>query len=259
MKVVKVMTSQVWDAKHYDNKLGIVTKYGEDVLSLLNVQPNETILDLGCGSGHLTAKIAESGANAIGIDYSKEMIEEARALYKDITFEVGNGENFQLDEQVDAIFSNAALHWLKNSHSAVNAIYTNLKNGGRFVAEFGGKNNVATVIQAIEEVLGELYDIDAKALNPWYFPSVGEYAQLLEETGFYVKYVEHRDRPTPMTDGDQGLFHWLDAFGSVFFHSLTPEEKQVAYLKIAGKIKPKLYEDGIWYIDYKRIRVVAIK
>ena len=254
-----MVQNQVWNASHYDSKLAYVTKYGEDVLTLLEVKPNEKIIDLGCGSGHLTHQIAECGAKVIGIDYSQEMIKKAKTSYPNLTFIVANAENFNVPEQVDAVFSNAALHWMKQADAVANAIYHSLKGGGRFVAEFGGQDNVAIVTQAIEDVLYEHFNFDAKSINPWYFPSIAQYATILEETGFYVKYVEHIDRPTAMVDGDAGLFHWLDGFGSLFFNSLSAPDKQQAYQLIAEKIRPKLYRNGTWYIDYKRIRVIAIK
>lgn len=252
-------SSQVWHAQHYDQKLNFVSKYGSDLLSLLQAKPHEHILDLGCGSGHLTAQIANTTPNVTGLDYSANMIEQAKSNYKQLNFIVANGENFLLEHQVDAVFSNAALHWMKNKANVIRSVKKALKPGGRFVAEFGGKNNVRFVINAIEDVLQNLYNIDAKVLNPWYFPSITEYATALEQEGFYVQYAEHYNRLTPMEDGEIGLYHWLDGFASPFFAELNKEKKEQAYKAIAKKLEGELYINGTWYIDYKRLRVVAYK
>lgn len=257
--MIDMADQHVWDAKHYDRKLAFVSRYGEDVFSLLNVKSHEHVLDLGCGSGHLTAKLAEQAAYVIGLDYSSAMVEQASKHYPHIRFMAADAQSFKLEEQVDAVFSNAALHWMKNEVGVIRSIKAALKDGGRFVAEFGGEGNVATIIHAIEEVLWEDYSIDAKLLNPWYFPSVAQYSSALESEGFYVKYVEHIDRPTAMEDGELGLSHWLDGFGSLYFVHLSAKQKQAAYHRIADKLRKKLFIDGTWYIDYKRLRVLAYK
>lgn len=131
--------------------------------------------------------------------------------------------------------------------------------GGRFVAEFGGQGNVQTVIRGIIDVLSEKYGMNVGKRNPWYFPSIGEYSTLLEQYGFKVSYAHHFDRPTPLTDGEKGLNHWLDSFADNFFPEFSKEEKMVIYEKIKDKIQSALYKNDIWVADYKRIRIVAIK
>lgn len=251
---------QVWASELYDSKLSFVSELGKGVVSLLAPVKGERILDIGCGTGDLTNEIAGFGAEVTGMDMSQDMLTKARAKYPHLRFIQGDAEQYIGDKAFyDAVFSNAALHWMKNAEGAARSIYQVLKPGGRFMAEFGGKGNVQIVTQAIYEVLEEEYNIHASELNPWYFPSIGEYSTLLEALGFHVAYAVHFDRPTPMHDGDEGLHHWLSGFSSSFFKGIDAKEKIHIYQKIADKTRAELFHDGVWYIDYKRIRIKAIK
>lgn len=253
-------SANVWNAALYDDKMQFVSEYGKGVIDLLQPKKKERILDLGCGTGDLTFEISKSGALAAGFDFSAEMIEKACRKYPALSFKVENGEIFRTKEKYDAVFSNAALHWMKQADKVIDSVSQALKPGGRFVAEFGGKGNVAVVIQGMTEVLAEEYGVvDVANRNPWYFPSIGEYSTLLEQAGFHVTYAHHFDRPTPLADGEKGLNHWLASFADDFFPELSPEEKTRVYEKVKRKIKPALYKEGVWIADYKRIRVVAIK
>ncbi|MBD7966627.1 class I SAM-dependent methyltransferase [Paenibacillus gallinarum] len=249
---------QSWASEHYDEKLSFVSEMGRGVIDLLEPAEGERILDLGCGTGDLTQEIAASKALVTGMDLSPSMLEKARIKYPNLNFVEGNAERFTVQEPLDAVFSNAALHWMKNAEDVVQCIHDALRPGGRFVAEFGGKHNVGTVVQAISEVLIE-QGIDAGTRSPWYFPSIGEYSVLLEKHGFRVTYALHFDRPTPMQDGEAGLRHWLNGFASPFFTDASPEFLNRAYDEIAERTKAALYHEGTWNIDYKRLRIRAIK
>lgn len=248
-----------WQSDHYDNKLDFVSELGKGVVELLNPKNIEKILDLGCGTGELANLISLSGAAVIGMDLSEQMIQTAKEKYPQMKFFVGDAESFQLSEQVDAVFSNAALHWMNKPNEVVSCVWNALKPGGRFVAEFGGKGNVERVIQATCNVLNRDYGIDASTLNPWYFPSIGQYCTLLEQQGFHVTYAIHFERPTKMKDGDNGLSHWLKGFADHFFIQLTDEEKENAINSISEEARNDLFIDGCWNIDYKRLRIMAIK
>ncbi|MFZ7946176.1 class I SAM-dependent methyltransferase [Neobacillus sp. 19] len=249
----------VWNADLYDNKLGFVANFGKGIVELLHPQKGERILDLGCGTGDLSCEISKSGAFVTGMDSSEEMIIKARDKYQQIPFIIDNGETFRTNEKYDAVFSNATLHWMKNAENVVESIGMALRDGGRLVAEFGGKGNVQTVIQGITEVLNQDYGINVENRNPWYFPSIGEYSTLLEQYGFKVSYAHHFSRPTPLPDGPKGLNHWLNGFADDFFPEFSEEERVVIYEKIKNKIQYNLFKNGIWVADYERIRIVAIK
>lgn len=247
-----------WQAAHYDDKIGFVSKLGRSLLPLLDPQPGERILDLGCGTGDLTAEIARSGAGVTGIDASPSMIAEARAKHAapGIGFEAADARSYRAREPFHAVFSNAALHWIRPPEQAAETMWHALRPGGRVAVEFGGKGNVEAVVAAILETLRELGE---PAESPWYFPSVGEYASLLEAQGFEVRSAELYDRPTKLADGEQGLWHWLEAFAFPFFGGWTPEAKRGAFEAIAVKTKPSLFRGGEWTADYRRLRVLAFK
>jgi len=247
-----------WNAEHYDSKLAYVSGLGKGVVSLLHPNKGEKILDLGCGTGDLSNEIAAAGASVVGIDLSDSMIHQARSKYPNLQFAVGNGEEFLMNHQFDAVFSNAALHWMKQPSKVIGCVWEALSSGGRFVAEFGGKGNVETVIRALELALEEV-GIKAQDRNPWYFPSIGEYTSLLEQQGFRTTYAAHFDRPTEMPDADQGLEHWLKGFAESYLQGLDEPTRTTVIRRTTEFSRPKLYKDGQWCVDYKRLRVVAMK
>jgi trans-aconitate methyltransferase len=254
-----MVSSNVWNPDLYDEKLSFVSDLGKELIELLHPKKGEKILDLGCGTGDLSYEISKSGATVVGMDLSPEMIEKAREKYENIQFVIENGESFRTNEKYDAVFSNAALHWMKNAEKVVESVALALRPKGRFVAEFGGKGNVETIVKTIEAVLLQNYGINATERNPWYFPSIGEYSSLLEKFGFRVLYASHFDRPTPLVDKEQGLNHWLDSFSGDFFVGIDPSEKTLLYEEIKDRLRPYLFKDGTWIADYRRIRIVAVK
>ena len=245
-----------WNAQLYDGKHGFVSKYGEDVLRLLDPQKGERILDLGCGTGDLAFQIAQAGAEVIGIDHSKEMLVQACEKYPGIEFHQASAEDFHFGEAFDAVFSNATLHWVKDQEAATRSIYQSLKDGGRLVVEFGGKGNIGGIRAAIIHVM-----LDKGLAMPeqaWYFPSIGEYASLLENTGFRIKYAIHFDRPT-LLEGEAGMLDWLIMFAKNMMDGLSVFEQEEILREVVHLLRPSHYKNGKWYADYKRIRLRAIK
>jgi trans-aconitate 2-methyltransferase len=250
---------QNWDASLYQDKHAFVWQYGEDLLQWLNPKPGELILDLGCGTGQLTAKIAEFGAEVMGIDSAITMIEKARHNYPHLRFEVADARNFQIDKPLDAVFSNATLHWVKEADAAIASIYEALKPGGRFVAEFGGKGNIQSIVQALYKAFDKIGLSNPQTFNPWYFPSISEYTTLLEKQGFEVTQAILFARPTPLVDGTAGMQNWIQLFGNAFLAKLSPEEQLQVIRTVEDYLQPTLYQNGFWTADYRRIRIVAIK
>lgn len=246
-----------WDSQLYDQKHSFVTKYGEDLLSLLDAKPGERILDIGCGSGHLTKQIADSGAEVIGLDSSSEMIATARAAYPAINFIVADASGFSFAEPFDAIFSNAALHWVERAEQAVICMSRVLKPGGRFVIEMGGKGNIAGIATELERALKILHGREVKATN--YFPGIGEYASLLEKHGIEVVSALLFDRPTKLEGGEEGLENWIRMFRRELLTDLGEEEKRAVFAEVKTALRDKLFHDGTWFADYRRLRIVANK
>ncbi|MEA5504123.1 methyltransferase domain-containing protein [Halotia wernerae UHCC 0503] len=247
-----------WDTDLYENKHAFVWEYGQNLLKLLNPKPGESILDLGCGTGQLTAKIAQTGCKITGIDHASSMIEKARQNYPDLSFNVADARNFRVNQPVDAVFSNAVLHWIKEADQAIASISQALKPGGRFVAEFGGRGNIQAITQALDSAL-EAIAISAPALNPWYFPSIGEYATLLEQQSFDVTYATLYARPTLLAEGEAGMANWIKMFADAFLVGLTVDQQIQIIRTVEEHLKPILYQQGNWTADYRRICIVAVK
>lgn len=241
----------VWDVERYQSRHSYVWEYGNSLTELLAAKPHERIVDLGCGAGHLTARIAESGATAIGIDRDPAMIAQARINFPHLQFQLADAASFPVEEPVDAIFSNAVLHWVTEPVPAVAAIAAALKAEGRFVAEFGGKGNVQAVLNAVRTCIPE-------ARSPWYFPSIGEYAGILERQGLTVALAQLFERPTPL-EGEDGLRDWLQMFGGKLFESIPPDQRLDVIREVERLLRSRLCGNGIWTIDYKRLRVIAYK
>ncbi len=251
--------STSWDASLYDDCHSFVWKLGGDLLDLLAPVPGERILDLGCGTGALTAAIAERGAEVLGIDSSPEMVEQARRRYPALRFDVTDGREFSFPLQFDAIFSNAALHWMSPPERVVESVRRALRPGGRLVAEFGGKGNVRAILEALRAALrAEGYPACAE-VNPWYFPSISEYAGLLEGRGMSVRYAELRDRPTRLEEGEMGLRNWLRMFAGAFFERVPGDSHESLWRTVEDSLRPSLFRDGAWYADYRRLRLLATR
>lgn len=248
---------QQWDTGLYDAHHSFVTRYGADLLDLLNPQPGERILDLGCGTGHLTQQIAASGVTVVGMDHAAAMVEQARANYPQLTFFQGNAAHFQVDSPFTAVLSNAVLHWVLTPEQVLASVYAALLPDGRFVAEFGGQGNIALLSAGI------LAALDSLGCSPpphpvWYFPSPAAYATLLEAAGFRVALLAHFDRPTRL-DGEHGLRNWVAMFGGPLLVNVPPDARAALVEAAEERLRPTLYRDGAWYADYVRLRVVAVK
>ena len=234
---------QEWDAARYQARHSYVFAHGASLVELLDPRAGERILDLGCGAGQLTARIAESGAEVIGIDRSEQMIGEARRNFPLLRFEVGDAANFTVGAPCDAVFSNAALHWVRDAEGVADSVARALRTGGRFVVEMGGKGNVQGIIDVLREVAGPIE-------TPWYFPSVGEYASVLESHGFEVAFATLFDRPTQV-EGEDGLEDWLKMFAG----SMAGSDE--VRREVARRLRPKMFGDGVWTLDYRRLRAIA--
>ena len=255
----RISDKNQWNAKLYDSKHSFVAQFGTDVVELLSPQRGEYILDLGCGTGHLTHKIATSGAEVVGIDSASTMIEQACKNYPRMDFEVADGNNLHFTEQFDAVFSNAVLHWIKEPEKVIAGVWRSLKPGGRFVAEFGGKGNVKAIVAAICSAIQSAGYPVTEELNPWYFPSIGEYGTLLEKQGLQLTFATLFDRPTPLEDGEKGMQNWIKMFANSFFQEISADKQTSILADIEEQLRPTFYQNNTWKADYRRIRVVAIK
>lgn len=243
-----------WDSSLYDDRHSFVWKKCADLIEFVGIEPGEHVLDLGCGTGHLTAKIAELGAGVIGLDSSPSMIAQARQNYPKLKFVLSDARDFRFDTPFDVVFSNAALHWILEPDRAVASVARSLKPGGRFGLEMGVKGNIAVITEAMDTVLREM---SHQPQDPWYFPSLGEYATLLERHGFEVGFASTFDRVNRLEHPERGLREWLDMFAGPWFENIPDQKRAEAYRRIEERVRGKLWRDGAWWADYKRLRVLA--
>ena len=244
--------TQSWDPERYARTAGFVAELGQPVLELLAPLPGERILDLGCGDGALTRRIADAGAAVVGIDSSPEQVSAARK--RGLDARVGDAARLDFAAAFDAVFTNAALHWVKAADAVLAGVARALKPGGRFVGEMGGQGNVAGVRRALAGAL-DRRGFDGAAADPWYFPGVAEYRGKLVRHGFRVRSIELLRRPTPLPTG---IEDWLANFGDSFLARLAPAERRRAVDEIAAELAPHHRGgDGIWVLDYVRLRFAA--
>ena len=246
--------NQDWKADRYAEHAHFVPALGAPVLELLNPQAGERILDLGCGDGVLTEKLAAAGAIVVGVDAAADMI--AASKKRGLDARVMEGGKLEFNAEFDAVFSNAALHWMKSDRDAVIAgAYRALKPGGRFVGEMGGHGCVAAITIAIIAVLERHGIKDGAATIPWYFPTVDDYRGRLERAGFKVDYIELIPRPTPLPTNMGG---WIELFAQPFLNRLTADQRAHAVDEVVELLRPMLCdEQGHWTADYMRLRFAA--
>ena len=246
--------TQSWNPEKYAENARFVSDLGAPVIELLAPKAGEKILDLGCGDGALTIKLAELGCDVIGVDSSAPQIEGSRRLGLDAR--VADGERLDFGPEFDAVFSNAAIHWMKRADDVIAGVWKALKPSGRFVGEFGGHGCVAKIKRALIAALARR-GIDGELLNPWYFPTVEDYKARLERGGFNVSYIALIPRPTPLPTEING---WLETFAQSFMAPLKGSDRAAYIAEVREALRPELCDaQGKWFADYMRLRFAADK
>ena len=247
-------TAQTWDPATYARNARFVSDLGSPVVDLLAPKPGERILDLGCGDGVLTKKLADLACEVVAIDSSVAQVEAARRL--GLNASVVSAEELPYHEEFDAVFSNAVLHWIKRADAMLAGVHRSLKPGGRFVAECGGHGCVHKIRTALVRAL-DRRGLDGEAHVPWYFPTPGDYATRLERAGFRVDSIALIPRPTPLS-GD--IVGWLETFALNFIQGMSDEDRSDYLQEVRTVLEPQLRgADGIWLADYVRLRFAATK
>jgi len=322
------MTNQ-WNAAEYDAKHKFVYEKAKGLVELLAPKAGERILDLGCGTGALTAEIVARGAEVLGVDRSEEMIAQARKKFPALRFEVMDARQLRFETDAaqdeaagktekqiphptkpvgirrdrhgetagipfkvapfealleardrsrltvnkqakqgnrddrlgrfDAVFSNAVLHWISEADEVIAGVARVLKPGGRFVAEFGGKGNIQKLVAQFHGALAALNIRPPEAVGPWFYPSVAEYAGMLERHGLEVREASLFDRPTVLEEGERGLENWIRVFRKTFVEKMGQENASRWIREVERQCRAELFRDGSWVLDYRRLRIAAWK
>ncbi len=251
--------ASLWDAEGYNSNFAFVWEFATDLLSTLKPAKGEKVLDIGCGTGQLTAAIAEAGSAVTGIDSDKGMVNRARENFPGVGFEVMDARQMTFDNDFDAVFSNASLHWMRPPTPVVAGISRALKPGGRLVAEMGGQGNIRSIVASIRRCIAAAGYGDPGSRSPWYFPDIPSYTALLKRHGLNTAMATLFARPTPLNGGPEGMALWLDMFASAFFEKIPPQAKPRIVEAIVKELQPTLYHDGQWVADYVRLRIIATK
>jgi len=248
----------IWDTDDYTKNFDFVYKYGEDIIKLIDAEKGSFVVDLGCGNGALSEKILKKGYRVLGIDASENMIKKAKKFYPSMDFKIDDALSFNLSEKADVIFSNAMIHWIdeENQEVFIKNLSNQMRLGGQFICEFGGKDCAETIHFALENNFakrGFCYP------RTFYFPTIGEYAPILEKFGLRVEYASLFQRPTEQK-GEYGLENWINMFLKKPFEDMERDVRNDIIRNTVSELKSsKLYVENKWFIDYVRIRIKAKK
>ncbi len=248
------MTADKWNADDYASHAAFVPQLTTKVLQDLSPKQGERILDLGCGDGVLAQEVLKSGCTLVGVDTSPGLVEAARR--RNVDARLADAQEVEFFEEFDAVFSNAALHWMPRQRELSRRVYRSLKPGGRFVAEMGGKGNIARLCKALNKAMGE-FGLSFAQRNPWTFPDPSVHAEMLASLGFDVRECALRARPTPLPTNLQG---WLVTFTQQLLEDLDGKIRSTVIDRTVELCQPELRSsDGTWVVDYVRLNFTAIK
>jgi len=249
-----MIAPQTWSPERYEKHARFVSELGAPVVELLAPRPGERILDLGCGDGALTAKLVTLGCDVVGVDSSAEQVAGARA--RGLDCRVASGEDLPFRGEFYAVFSNAALHWMRRPDAVIASVRRALRPGGRFVGEMGGHGCVGAIVAALAAALARR-GIDVAAHHPWFFPTVEDYRGRLAAHGFTVDSIALFPRPTPLPGDVTG---WLETFAESFTTAIPAADRSAFLTEVRDALRPLLADaDGNWTADYVRLRFAATR
>ncbi len=263
------MNKYNWNARDYEKNSKSQQIWARELIAKLDLTGTESVLDLGCGDGKVTAEIAKmlSSGSVMGIDNSVSMIELATklyppSLYKNLLLTVMDACNLAFDERFDVVFSNAALHWIKNHQPVVKGIYKSLRPGGKILLQMGGKGNASKILSILGDIQtnSQWQPYFKNFKFPYCFPDINEYKKLLADAGFKVKRVELIAKDM-MHEGKSGLEGWIRTTWLPYTDQI-PEQKRDQFI---GAISSKYIEkepvdsNGIVHVSMVRLEVEAVK
>ena len=243
-----------WNAVLYDNKHDFVSEYGKGLLEFVPKNKNQSILDLGCGTGTLTSQLAAFADTIIGVDSSENMIEKAQKQYADIKFMVCDALALPFEKQFDIVFSNAVFHWIADHDALLKQVHKVLKSNGLLVCEFGAVGNIATIENAF---MNACRDLGYEYTPRFNFPTSEHFADLLKKNGFIIDKIYDYDRPTPLKDSEEGLSNWMKQFFASDLELMSEKAQNEVIKKVEDLTRKPLWNGSEWVADYRRLRAIA--
>ena len=243
-----------WNAVLYDNKHDFVAEYGKGLLEFVPENKNQSILDLGCGTGTLTSQLFKFADTIIGVDSSASMIAKAKEQYSDIQFVVCDALDLPFEKQFDVVFSNAVFHWIADHNTLLNQVHKVLKPNGLLVCEFGANGNIATIENAFKSACR---DFQYKYTPRFNFPTTGDFSDLLKKNNFVIDKIYDYNRPTPLKDNERGLANWMKQFFSADLERMSEKVQNEIIKKVEQLTKQSLWNGNEWIADYRRLRAIA--
>ena len=213
-------------------------------------------MDLGCGTGILTARLFNLGNRVVGIDSSHSMIEKAKDQFPEIEFRVCNALDLPFEQEFDVVFSNAVFHWIDDHDLLIKNIYKSLHDGGLLICEFGAHGNIKTIEIAFSEICNTYGYHYISGFN---FPTVDDFAQMLEKNKLKIEKIYAYDRPTVLSDGEHGLVHWMKQFFSFELVKIPMDIQNIIFEKMEKVCRNTIWNGKEWVADYRRLRAIAHK
>ena len=243
-----------WDSHLYDEKHQFVAAYGKNLLQAISPDPAQRILDLGCGTGTLTAQLKPLCGYVLGVDSSPDMIRRAHRQYPQLDFQVADALSLPWQEAWNIVFSNAVFHWIKDHNRLLANVRRCLKPGGQLICEFGAQGNVAAIEAAFSQAAA---DAGYAYRSKFTFPSPGQFGALLEQNGFVIDHLFDYDRPTPLLDGRAGLDAWVKQFFASELEAIPTRLHPMLFHRIQELLLDQLWDGHQWFADYRRLQTVA--
>lgn len=243
-----------WNSTLYDKNHDFVAEYGKGLLEFVPKHKEQAILDLGCGTGTLTAELLDFGNEVIGVDSSQNMIDRAKECFGNINFITCDALALPFEKEFDVVFSNAVFHWINDHNRLLRNIYKALKPNGLLVCEFGADGNIATIENAFAKACkGFGYDYKPK----FNFPTTDTFTKLLEANKFIIDNIYDYDRPTVLKDNENGLTNWIKQFFEAELSSIPKDVHAEIFEKVEEITRDSLWNGKEWVADYRRLRVLA--
>lgn len=243
-----------WNSTLYDKKHDFVAEYGKGLLEFVPQNDEQSILDLGCGTGTLTAQLADLCVRIVGVDASQDMVDKAKEGFGDIEFKVCDALDLPFENEFDVVFSNAVFHWISDHDALLKNIHKSLKPQGVLVCEFGASGNIAAIENAFAKACNSLgYCYKAK----FNFPTAEDFGKLLRKNGFVIDRVYEYDRPTVLKDGEQGLVNWMKQFFAFELQMMLEHVQTMVFEKVERLTRDTLWNGVEWVADYRRLRAIA--